>query len=125
MSGAMAGLVDLGRVLIDGTLYTVRSARVRATAAGNTQIVAAVADRSIRPIAWAIGPVSAATEVTLQDTAGTPVILVGPFPYAENGGDRNSVYKESDQQGTSGLAVNVNLSVASNVTVHVWYVEVA
>lgn len=119
------GVQDLGRVLIDDVLYTVLSARARATTSGNTQIVAAVTDRRIRPIAWAVGPVSAAVTVIIQDTSGTPVVLAGPFDCAANGGIINGVYKESDQQGAVGNAINVNLSAVANVTVHLWYVEVA
>ena len=123
-SGGLAGVADVGRVIIDGVLYSVKSARVQATASGNTQIVAAVTGSRIRPVAWTVGPVSAAVVVTIQDAAGTPVVLAGPFEVAANGGIANPVYKESDQEGTVSTAVNVNLSGASNVPVTLWYVEV-
>lgn len=118
------GIADIGRVFIDDVLYPVLSARARATAGGNTQIVAAVGGRKIRPVAWSVGPVSTAVTVTIQDTAGTPVVIAGPFDCATNGGIINGTYKESDQEGTVGLAINVNLSGVSNVTVHLWYVVV-
>lgn len=115
---------ELSRVYIDGSTYTVKSARVRATASGNTQLVAAVTGSKIRPIAWTIGPVSAAVTVTIQDAAGTPVVIAGPFDCAANGGIVNAVYKESDQEGTVSTAINVNLSGVANVTVHFWFVEI-
>ena len=62
--------------------------------------------------------------VTIQDAAGTPVVIAGPFDVAANGGIVNGNYKESDQEGTVSTAINVNLSAAFNVTVHLWYVEV-
>ena len=123
-SGPGTGVIDVGRVLIDAVLYTVKSARVRATTSGNTQLVAAVSGISIRPLSYTVGPASAAGVVTIQDAAGTPVVLVGPFDLAANGGIVNSVFKQSDQQGTSGEAINVNLSVSLNVTIQLWYCEV-
>ena len=123
-SGGLAGVADVGRVVIDGVLYSVKTARVRATASGNTQLIAAVTGSKIRIIAYAVGPVSAAVVVTIQDAAGTPVVMVGPHDCAANGGIVNAVYKDTDQEGTVGTAVNVNLSGAANVTVQVSYVEV-
>lgn len=118
------GVADIGRVLIDNVLYSVKSARVRATASGNTQLVAAVSGSKIRPVAYTVGPASAAVVVTIQDAAGTPVVMCGPFDLAANGGIVNSVYKDTDQEGTVSTAVNVNLSTTANVTVQLWYVEV-
>ena len=118
------GVADISRVLIDDVLYSIKSARVRATASGNTQLIAAVVGSKIRLVSYAVGPASAAVVVTIQDAAGTPVVLAGPWDVATNGGIVDSEYKESDQEGTAGLAVNVNLSLAANVTVHVRYVEV-
>lgn len=117
------GVADIGRVLIDDVLYTVRSARVEATTSGNTQIIAAVASRQIAILAWAIGPVSIAVTVTIQDADGTPVVLAGPFDCATNGGTNNPDYKESEQIGTSNTAINVNISTNADVPVHLWYVE--
>lgn len=120
---AGVGVSELGRVLIDGVLYTVKSARVRATASGNTQLIPAVGSYAIRLISYAVGPVSVAVTVTVQDAATTPVVMAGPWDCATNGGIVDSVYKESDQEGTVGQAVNVNLSGIANVTVHVRYIE--
>ena len=120
----VSAVPELSRVYIDGSVYLVKSARVRATASGNTQIVAAVTGSKIRPLAWTVGPASAAVVVTIQDAAGTPVVLAGPFDCAANGGIVNSTYKESDQEGTVSVAVNVNLSATANCTVHMWFVEV-
>lgn len=117
------GVADLSRVLLDGVLYTIKSARVRATASGNTQLIAGVTGKKIVLLSWNVGPGSAAVVVTIQDAAGTPVVLAGPFDCATTGGTNNSVEKESDQEGTVDLAVNVNLSLAVNVTVSVTYVE--
>jgi len=117
------GVGDIGRVLIDDVLLTVKSARVKATASGNTQIIAAVSSKQIAILAWAIGPVSTAVVVIIQDADGTPVVLAGPFECATNGGTNNSDYKESDQLGTSNTAINVNISTNANVAVHLWYVE--
>ena len=120
----VSAIVDLGRVVIDSLVYTVKTARLRATASGNTQLIAAVVGSKIRIIAYAVGPVSAAVVVTIQDAAGTPVVMVGPHDCATNGGIVNAVYKETDQEGTVSTAINVNLSLAANVTVAVSYVEV-
>ena len=117
------GVADLGRVLADDVLYTVKSARVNATASGNTQLIAAVAGKKIVLLTWNVGPASAAGTVTIQDAAGTPVVLAGPFYVAANGGTNNPVEKESDQEGTVSLAVNVNLSAIFNCPVSVTYVE--
>ena len=118
-----AGLQEIGRVLIDDTIFTIKSARVKATASGDTQIIAAVAGKQIALLAWTIGPVSAAVVVTIRDADGTPVVMAGPFECAANGGIANSDYKESDQLGTSNTAINVNLSTTANVPVHLWFVE--
>ena len=118
------GVPDIGRVLIDDILYSVKSARTTATTSGLTQIVAAVVGKRIKPLAWTIGPVSAAVTVQLEDTAGTPVVVVGPAYCAANGGIANGTYKETDQIGTSGLAININISGNVNSPVHLWYVEV-
>ena len=118
-----AGFQEIGRVLIDDTIFVVKSARVKATASGDTQIIAAVAGKQIAILAWTIGPVSAAVVVTIRDADGTPVIMAGPFECATNGGITNSDYKESDQLGTSNTAIDVNLSTNANVPVHLWYVE--
>ena len=115
---------ELSRVYIDGSIYTVKSARVTAASSGNTQLVPVVVGSKIRPIALRVGPVSAAVTVTIQDAAGTPVILAGPFYCAANGGIVDGVYKDSDQEGTVSVAVNINLSATANVPVHFWYVEV-
>ena len=123
-SGGLTGVADVGRVVIDGVLYSVKTARVRATASGNTQLIAAVTGSKIRIIAYAVGPASAAVVVTIQDAAGTPVVMAGPWDVAANGGIVNAVYKETDQEGTVSTAVNVNLSLAANVTVAVSYIEV-
>ena len=118
-----AGFQEIGRILIDDTIFVVKSARVKATASGDTQIIAAVAGKQIAILAWTIGPVSAAVVVTIRDADGTPVIMAGPFECATNGGITNSDYKESDQLGTSNTAIDVNLSTNANVPVHLWYVE--
>ena len=118
-----AGLQEIGRVLIDDTIFTIKSARVKATASDDTQIIAAVAGKQIALLAWTIGPVSAAVVVTIRDADGTPVVMAGPFECAANGGIANSDYKESDQLGTSNTAINVNLSTTANVPVHLWFVE--
>ena len=118
-----AGLQEIGRVLIDDTIFVIKSARVKATASGDTQIIAAVAGKQIALLAWTIGPVSAAVVVTIRDADGTPVVMAGPFECAANGGIANSDYKKSDQLGTSNTAINVNLSTTANVPVHLWFVE--
>ena len=117
------GVADIGRVMIDDVLYNIKSARVKAVASGNTQVIAAVASKQIAIVAWAIGPVSAAVVVTIQDADGSPVVMAGPFECAANGGTNNPDYKESDQLGTSNTAINVNLSTNTNVPVHLWFVE--
>ena len=120
----VSAIIDLGRVVIDQVVYVVKTSRTRATASGNTQAIAAVTGSKIRLIAYTIGPTSAAVVVTIQDGAGTPVVMAGPFDCAANGGIANSVYKESDQEGTVSQSVNINLSASANVTVALWYVEV-
>ena len=121
--GKSAGFQEIGRILIDDTIFVVKSKLVRATTSGNTQIIAAVANKRIAILAWAIGPVSAAVVVTIQDADGTPVVMEGPFECAANGGTNNPDYKESDQLGTSNTAINVNISTNANVPVKLWYVE--
>lgn len=120
------GVIDASQVILDGVLYSVKSARVNATASGNTQIIAAVAAKKIVLLAWNVGPASAAVTVTIQDANGTPVVLAGPFACAANGGTNNSDYKEYDTEATSATAINVNLSGAiTGCPVTVWYVEKA
>ena len=118
------GIADISQVIIDNVLYTVKSARVRATASGNTQILGAVSGKQIKILSYNVGPVSAAVTVTFQDAAGTPVVMAGPFDCAANGGTNEGVLKENDELGTSNTATNVNLSAASNVTARIHYVEV-
>ena len=118
------GVIDISRVLIDDVLYPVKSARVRATASGNTQILAAVSGKRIKILSYNVGPVSAAVTVTFQDAAGTPVVMAGPFDCAANGGTNEGVLKENDELGTSNTATNVNLSGTANVTARIHYVEV-
>ena len=118
------GVMELGRVLIDGTLYTKKSARVNASASGNTQLIPAVPGKKIVLLSWNVGPASAAVTVIIHDASTTPIVLAGPFPVATNGGTNNSVEKESDQESAPGLAVNVNLSGAiTGCPVSVTYVE--
>ncbi len=110
------------RVAYQGQVYRVQSARVRATASGNTVLVAAVSGRQIGILSWTVGPVSAAVTVTIQDAAGTPVVLAGPFDCAANGGI--VVGRRAPVLATLSTDVNVNLSAAANVTVMVEYIEV-
>ena len=114
---------DLGQVIIDGTVLTVKSAQVTATASGNTQILAAVVTKQIKILAHAMFSDTALT-VKVQDAAGSPNVLNGPWYPAANGGIVNSFPKENDQIGDSNVATNVNLSANGNVNVKIVYVEV-
>ena len=114
----------LDQVYIGSRWYAVKTSRTRATVSGNTQAIPAVAGSKIRPLSYSVGPVSAAVTVTVQDAAGTPVVLLGPFDCAVNGGIVDETPKNTDQEGTVSVAVNINLSVDSNVTVHLRYIEV-
>lgn len=113
----------LDQVAINSKKYTVKTATIEATTSGNTQIIAAVAAKQIVVIAHEMFSDTAMT-VKVQDAAGSPVVLSGPWYPAANGGIVNGVYKENDTLGTSNTAINVNLSTNGNVNVKIWYVEV-
>lgn len=123
--GSSAGLVltDPSRVTLDGVTQTVKTAEVTATASGNTQILAAVSGKQIVVMAYEMFSDTALT-VKVQDAAGSPIVLAGPWFPAANGGLVNAVYKENDTKGTSNTAINVNTSANGNVYVKIWYLEV-
>jgi hypothetical protein len=114
---------DLERTVISGVSYQVKTAEVTATASGNTQILAAVASRQIKVIDSFVSTDTSLT-ILIQDAAGTPIELYGPFYTAANWGKNNAGYAENDKLGTSNTAINVNLSANGNAYVKIWYVEV-
>lgn len=113
----------IGKVLYQGQSYEVKHARIEATASGNTTLINAVTGKSLMVLNYAVGPVSAAVVVTIQDAAGSPAILAGPFNCPANGGIAYSNYK-TGEPGGAAQDINVNLSGIADVPVEVNYIEV-
>jgi len=102
---------------------TVKFARIDATADGDNEIVAAVAGKSIRVLGYALS-VSAAGLISLQDTAGTPVVH-GQFDLADNGvvsyaGGINAPAFETAE----GEGVEIENPAGVDTLGHMTYVEV-
>lgn len=112
----------IDKIYFNDILYTVKSAKLRASSSGDTQIIAAVASKQLLPLAIRIGPSNGAVDVALHDTSNN--VLAGPWDLAANGGIVDSVLKEGAVAGQSGERMDVNLSGAVAVTVEVWYIEV-
>lgn len=65
--------------------HEVKHVRVNASAAGDNEVIAAVAGKRIRVLAFVLTAGTAAGRISLQDTATTPVIHA-QFDMAVNGG---------------------------------------
>lgn len=98
-------------------------ARVNATADGDNLIVAAVATKRLRVISYAL-VVSAAGTITIQDTAGAPVIFA-QFPLAANGGISYAGGLDAPAfESGPGLGIEINNPVGVDTLGHITYVEV-
>lgn len=97
--------------------------RVAATADGDNEIVAAVAGKKIRVLAYSLG-VTAAGTMKLQDTAGSPAVHA-EFPLAANG---RAEYAGGTRAPAFETAAGVGLEVSNPTGVdtlgHLTYIEV-
>ncbi len=104
----------------DGSQYEVKRAIVTASAAGNTAVVAAVADRKIRVISYILSAVTA-NNVKFQ-RATTDITPLHYMPAT------STVVAPQNKHGYAETAVNealnINLSAATAVGCLVCYIEV-
>lgn len=106
------------------TTATIKTAVINATASGDTQVVAAVAGKKIRLLAYAFVSDTAVT-VKFRDNSATPVDLTGPMAVAANGGVSYAGGFDSWVGETAaGQALMINLSANANVGGHITYIEV-
>lgn len=97
--------------------------RVNATADGDNVIAAGVAGKRLRVISYAL-VVSLAGTISLQDTAGTPVIFA-QFPLAANGGISYAGGLDAPAFETSpGLGIEINNPVGVDTLGHITYLEI-
>ncbi len=104
----------------DGSHYEVKRAFITASAIGNTQVVAAIADRKIRVLGYTLSAVAAnnvkfqrgATDVTMLHYMPATATVVAPL---DNHGYADTAVNE---------ALNINLSAATAVGCLVRYIEV-
>ncbi len=92
-----------------------------ATTSGNTQVVAAVANRKIRVISGVVGPVGTAINVKFQSSTTD---ISSTANCALNGGWANNASPGFLFETAEGEALNVNLSGNANVPVSIVYIEV-
>jgi len=91
------------------------------SAAGNTTIVAAVASRKIRVLAYAVVCAGAVT-VRFRDTDN--ILLTGIMSFAANGGIAGAYNPLGHFESSSGLALQITLGGAVQVGGWLVYVEV-
>lgn len=97
--------------------------RVNAVADGDNVVIAAVAGKRIRVISYVLMATAAGT-ISIQDTAGTPVVLA-QFPLAANSGVSYAGGLEAPAFETGpGLGVEINNPVGVDTLGHIAYLEV-
>lgn len=101
----------------------VKYVRVNATADGDNVVIAAVAGKAIRVIAYQL-TASAAGTVTVQDTAGSPVVFAS-FAMAANG---NLSYEGGLQapafETASGTGLEISNGAGVDTLGHITYLEI-
>ena len=101
------------------------SASVLATASGNTEVVAAVADQKVYLLGYQI--VAKDSDLTVQLRSGTATVLVRGYTGADGVtgwlGSPISLHSEPYAVTAAGEALNVNLSGTGAVAVNVQYVQ--
>lgn len=102
----------------------VKYAVVNAAADGDNVIIAAVAGKSIRVLGYALtGASTAGGTITLQDTAGTPVVHA-KLAIANNGGVSYAGGLQAPAfQTAAGTGVEVNNPTGVDTFGHMVYVE--
>ena len=105
-----------------GLTGDVKWAEINATAAGDTQVVAAVTGKKIRAVGWLL-VCSVAVGVAWKSGAGTT--LINAMSFATNGGISAANYGQgyAFETAVSGALV-INLSGIANVRGSLCYVEV-
>lgn len=115
-----APIVD--RLWYNGVLYPVKTAQVNPSTATTTEIVPAVVGKQLMVVDW-WGTSDSEQTLTIQDDAGTPVVIERMYP-AERGGKNWGGVGVNDKLGTSGQALDVVTSGSGNAFVKIKYIEV-
>ena len=101
---------------------TIKQAFVNATAAGNTQVIAAVSGRKLR-VLWALvgNSGTAVVDVNFQSSASA---ITATQPLAVDGGFMSNPQPAWFCETVAGEALNVNLSAIGAVAVTLGYIEI-
>lgn len=101
----------------------VKYARINATADGDNTVIAAVAGKALRVLGYALN-VTAAGTISLQDTAGTPVVHA-QFALAANGVVSYAGGLQAPAFETaSGVGLEVNNPTGVDTLGHISYLEI-
>ena len=101
---------------------TIKQAFVNATAAGNTQVIAAVTGKKLRVLWVLVGNSgSAVVDVNFQSSASA---ITATQPLAVDGGFMANCQPSWFCETVAGEALNVNLSALGAVAVTLGYIEV-
>ena len=121
-SDSVAAVDSTDAVMSNLTALTPKFAKIVASAAGITTIVALVAGKKIRVLRWSV-VCNAAVNVKWQSSV-TPTDLTGLYYFAINGGISEDYCKVGHFETVSGEALTINLSAAIAVGGCLTYVEV-
>lgn len=110
-------------VIGDPSRYEVKFARVNATADGDNTVIAAVSGKKIRVLAYVVNA-NAPGVVTLQDTAGTPVVHAS-FELTDGGtvSYPGGIFAPAFETA-KGTGLEINNAVGVDALGHITYQEV-
>jgi hypothetical protein len=108
-------------IQIGGTAYPVLRAFANPSASGDNTIVAAVAGKKVRVLAYSIGPVAGAVNVTLKSATAGAISSTKYLPAAGSGMGRG-LAPFGHCETVAGEALVLNLSAAVAVGVDLLYI---
>jgi hypothetical protein len=105
-----------------GVSVPIKFVRVNATADGDNVVIAAVASKRLRVLGYALVATAAGT-ISIQNTAGSPIILA-QFPLAAQGGvSYAGGYDAPAFETPSGTGLEINNPAGVDTLGHITYVE--
>lgn len=111
-----------GSIVIDGTSYPIKYAKIDASSSGNNTLVNAVVSKKIRVISLFLITASAVTTKIQSGAGGTD--LTGAVPNAANGGFVLSANVYGWFETAANTLLNLNLGGAVNAAGSLSYIEV-
>jgi hypothetical protein len=115
---------DSNFISVNGELCYIKRAKIDCASAGDNTVVAAVAGKKIRVLAYVLVVSAAVTVKFMSDVGGTAAALSGAMSLAANSGVGASFVPAGHVEAVAGKALNFYLGGAIQVSGHLVYVEV-